>query len=44
MGRQAASFEGAAVWVLPNPSGLNANYQLDALARLFKELRLEAAK
>ena len=44
MGRQAASFQGAAVWVLPNPSGLNANYQLDALARLFKELRLEAAK
>lgn len=27
------------VWVLPNPSGLNANYQLDALARLFRRLR-----
>ena len=28
-----------AVWVLPNPSGLNANYQLAELARLFRELR-----
>ena len=27
------------VWVLPNPSGLNANYQLDALAALFSDLR-----
>jgi double-stranded uracil-DNA glycosylase len=28
------------VWVLPNPSGLNAHYQLDDLAALFQELRL----
>ncbi len=27
------------VWVLPNPSGLNAHYQLEDLARLFDELR-----
>ncbi|MBC8086649.1 MAG: G/U mismatch-specific DNA glycosylase [Phycisphaerae bacterium] len=27
------------VWVLPNPSGLNANYQLPDLIRLFSELR-----
>ena len=27
------------LWVLPNPSGLNANYQLADLARLFGELR-----
>jgi len=27
------------VWVLPNPSGLNANYQAADLARLFRELR-----
>jgi TDG/mug DNA glycosylase family protein len=27
------------VWVLPNPSGLNAHYQLPDLARLFGELR-----
>jgi TDG/mug DNA glycosylase family protein len=26
------------VWVLPNPSGLNANYQRDALVRMFAEL------
>ena len=30
------------VWLLPNPSGLNAHYQLPDLARLFGELR-EAA-
>jgi double-stranded uracil-DNA glycosylase len=28
------------VWVLPNPSGLNAHYQLDDLAALLRELRL----
>ncbi|HEU4697733.1 MAG TPA: G/U mismatch-specific DNA glycosylase [Gemmatimonadales bacterium] len=28
------------LWVLPNPSGLNANYQLPDLVRLFTELRL----
>jgi G:T/U mismatch-specific DNA glycosylase len=27
------------VWLLPNPSGLNAHYQLNDLARLFRELR-----
>jgi double-stranded uracil-DNA glycosylase len=27
------------VWVLPNPSGLNANYQLGDLVKLFQELR-----
>jgi TDG/mug DNA glycosylase family protein len=27
------------VWILPNPSGLNAHYQLDDLGRLFDELR-----
>ena len=27
------------LWVLPNPSGLNAHYQLADLARLFGELR-----
>lgn len=27
------------LWVLPNPSGLNANYQLADLARLFGEFR-----
>jgi double-stranded uracil-DNA glycosylase len=27
------------LWVLPNPSGLNAHYQLPELVRLFSELR-----
>jgi TDG/mug DNA glycosylase family protein len=27
------------IWVLPNPSGLNANYQPEQLARMFGELR-----
>ena len=27
------------LWVLPNPSGLNANYQAADLARLFRDLR-----
>ena len=26
-------------WVLPNPSGLNANYQMDDLVRMLKELK-----
>jgi len=39
VGEQSSRFEGARVWVLPNPSGLNANYQLPALVRLFKELK-----
>ena len=28
------------IWVLPNPSGLNAHYQLKDFARLFRQLRL----
>jgi TDG/mug DNA glycosylase family protein len=43
VGPQAESFEGALVWVLPNPSGLNANYQLPALVKLFRSLRVAAA-
>lgn len=38
-GRQQESFEGAIMWVLPNPSGLNAHFQLADLARVFGELR-----
>lgn len=30
------------LWVLPNPSGLNASYQLPALSRLFRKVRKEA--
>lgn len=38
LGRQPESFGDAALWVLPNPSGLNAHYQLPELTRLFREL------
>jgi len=39
IGRQPHALAGAAVWVLPNPSGLNAHYQLADLAVAFAELR-----
>jgi TDG/mug DNA glycosylase family protein len=39
IGRQAEGLAGAAVWVLPNPSGLNAHYQLPQLAAAYAELR-----
>jgi TDG/mug DNA glycosylase family protein len=39
LGRQAEALAEAAVWVLPNPSGLNAHYRLVDLTRLFGELR-----
>lgn len=41
-GRQPQNLAGAQVWVLPSPSGLNANYQLAALVQLFRELRKAA--
>ena len=31
----------SSVWVLPNPSGINAHYQLDDLVRAFRDLALE---
>jgi len=40
LGPQPQSLGGARVWVLPNPSGLNAHYLPADLARLFRELRL----
>jgi TDG/mug DNA glycosylase family protein len=39
LGRQTERLGDAEVWALPNPSGLNANYQLPDLARLYAELR-----
>jgi TDG/mug DNA glycosylase family protein len=44
LGRQAERMGEAELWVLPNPSGLNANYQLPDLARLYRELRKAVAK
>ena len=40
LGLQPEGLEGAQVWVLPSPSGLNANYQLPELVKLFRTLRL----
>jgi TDG/mug DNA glycosylase family protein len=42
VGCQDACIGESRVWVLPNPSGLNANYQLPDIVRLFRELRLAA--
>ena len=44
IGEQAERIHDARVWVLPNPSGLNANYQLPELVRLFVELRQASAR
>jgi double-stranded uracil-DNA glycosylase len=44
IGEQEERIHAARVWVLPNPSGLNANYQLPELVRLFRELREAAEK
>jgi len=39
IGRQEDRIGDTVLWVLPNPSGLNANYQAPVLARLFRELK-----
>ena len=39
VGRHPEDLEGAELWLLPNPSGLNASYQLPELARLYAQLR-----
>jgi TDG/mug DNA glycosylase family protein len=39
LGRQPEPLARAAFWVLPNPSGLNAHYQLADLVRHFQALR-----
>jgi double-stranded uracil-DNA glycosylase len=38
LGPQPDAIGSTRVWVLPNPSGLNAHYQLDDLARMFAEV------
>ena len=38
MGQQNESLHSAIIWVLPNPSGLNAHYQLEDLKRVYREL------
>jgi TDG/mug DNA glycosylase family protein len=39
VGRQPEPLEGARLWVLPNPSGLNAHYQQAALTAEYAALR-----
>lgn len=42
VGRQKATIGDTPVWVLPNPSGLNASYQIDRLTAEFARLRAAA--
>jgi len=40
MGEQVTGLGPARLWILPNPSGLNAHYTLPALAEVFRTFRL----
>lgn len=42
VGPQPERLGGSRIWVLPNPSGLNAHYQVADLGRLFAELWVAA--
>jgi TDG/mug DNA glycosylase family protein len=42
LGLQDETMGETKIWVLPNPSGLNANYQADALTKLFEDLAAAA--
>lgn len=42
LGLQVEPLAGSRVWVLPNPSGLNAHFQIADLARLFRRLRRDS--
>lgn len=44
VGEQGLRFGPTRVWVLPNPSGLNAHFQIRELGRLFRELREAATR
>lgn len=39
LGLQPERVGGAVTWVVPNPSGLNAHYQVPDLARIYRQLR-----
>lgn len=43
-GRQEVEFGGAEVWVVPNPSGLNRAFTLDALVEAYGEMRLQGSR
>lgn len=40
-GRQPAAMGGAAIWILPNPSGRNLGFSLEALVEAYGQLRRE---
>jgi TDG/mug DNA glycosylase family protein len=39
IGEQEERIANARLWVLPNPSGVNANYQRKQLVELFRDLK-----
>jgi len=43
VGAQPDGLSDSLVWVLPNPSGLNAHFTPPALAKVFRELRLRVS-
>lgn len=43
IGRQPETLHDTLIWVLPNPSGLNAHYQLDDLKQVYQELLKEVS-
>lgn len=44
LGAQEETIRATRIWVLPNPSGLNAHYRPGELAELFRELRDATAR
>lgn len=44
IGRQAERIGSTGLWVLPNPSGLQARYQLPEMVEMFAELRTVASQ
>lgn len=44
VGPQERTIGATRIWLLPNPSGLNAHYQLADLAREFRKLRKAAER
>jgi double-stranded uracil-DNA glycosylase len=44
VGQQIEQLVNTVVWVLPNPSGLNAHYQLDGLAETYRALFTAVSK
>ncbi len=42
VGRQDETIEGAALWIVPNPSGLNAHATVDSLAADYREAAVAA--